>query len=470
MGMNGLLEIGKKGILAHQASIAVAGHNIANVNTPGYSRQEAVLATTSPQSTGAGQVGTGLSVTTIRRDYDIFINEQLIQEGSGFGELHSRESSLSKVEMLFNDESGVGLNDNINEFFTSLNDLAANPTGYVERRSVKSRGDILSDTINSLSANLKDLRSGLDEEIKGTVQEINILTSRIAELNGNILQSEGGTIVANDYRDERTMLMRELSGKIDISFYEAEDGRVAIQGKGGFILVQNNSSYELGTATNLEGHVDIFSLGSGGSSVNITTLVKSGELGGMLNVRDQDIPGYLAKVDELAYTLTIEVNNLHGSAYALDGVTTGLDFFADLSGLLSPPAGAAEQMALSADILDPASIAAALNPASPGDNGNALAMAGLQSLNLLSGGTATFDGYYNGLAADIGIDLNSASSRLVHQESMLRQLEMRRESLSGVSLDEEMADLVRFQHAYEASARLISIADEMLETVIGLVR
>jgi len=470
MGMNGLLEIGKKGILAHQASIAVAGHNIANVNTPGYSRQEAVLATTRPQSAGAGQVGTGVFVTTIRRDYDIFINEQLIQEGSGFGELSSRESALSKVEMLFNDESGVGLNDDINRFFSSIHDLAANPTGYVERSSFISSGEILAGTINSLSSNLKDLRASLDEEIKGTVQEINILTSRIAELNENILHAESGSIVANDYRDERAQLMRELSGKIDISFYEAEDGRVAIQGKGGFLLVQANRSYELDTATNLEGHVDLFSIGSGGSSVNITSMIGSGELGGMLEVRDKDIPGYLAKVDELAYTLTVEVNNLHSNAYALDGVTTGLDFFADLSGLVSPPAGAAEQMALSADIIDPASIAAALNPASPGDNGNALAMADLQLLNLLSGGTATFDGFYNGLAAEIGVDLNSVSSRLSHQESMIRQLEMRRESVSGVSLDEEMADLVRFQHAYEASARLISIADEMLETVIGLVR
>lgn len=470
MGMNGLLEIGKKGVLAHQSSIAVAGHNIANVNTPGYSRQEAVLATTKPQSAGAGQVGTGVFVTTIRRDYDIFINEQLIQEGSGLGELSSRESALSKVEMLFNDESGVGLNDNINRFFSSLHDLAANPTGYVERSSVKSRGDILAGTINSLSSNLKDLRAGLDEEIKGTVQEINILTSRIAELNENILHAESGTMVANDYRDERSQLMRELSGKIDISFYEAEDGRVAIQGKGGFLLVQANRSYELDTATNLEGHVDLFSIGLGGSSVNITSMIGSGELGGLVDVRDKDIPGYMTKVDELAYTLTVEVNNLHSSAYALDGVTTGLNFFADLSGLVSPPGGAAEQMTLSADIIDPASIAAALSPASPGDNGNALAMADLQSLNLLSGGTATFDGFYNGLAADIGVDLNSASSRLSHQENMIRQLEMRREFVSGVSLDEEMADLVRFQHAYEASARLISIADEMLETIIGLVR
>ena len=470
MGMNGLLEIGKKGVLAHQSSIAVAGHNIANVNTPGYSRQEAVLATTRPQSAGAGQVGTGVFVTTIRRDYDIFINEQLIQESSGLGELSSRESALSKVEMLFNDESGVGLNDNINRFFSSLHDLAANPTGYVERSSVKSRGDILAGTINSLSSNLRDLRAGLDEEIKGTVQEINILTSHIAELNENILHAESGTMVANDYRDERSQLMRELSGKIDISFYEAEDGRVAIQGKGGFLLVQANRSYELDTATNLEGHVDLFSVGLGGSSVNITSMIGSGELGGLVDVRDKDIPGYMTKVDELAYALTVEVNNLHSSAYALDGVTTGLNFFADLSGLVSPPGGAAEQMVLSADILAPASIAAALSPASPGDNGNALAMADLQSLKLLGGGTATFDGFYNGLAADIGVDLNRVSSRLSHQENMIRQLEMRRESVSGVSLDEEMADLVRFQHAYEASARLIRIADEMLETIIGLVR
>jgi flagellar hook-associated protein 1 FlgK len=175
-------------------------------------------------------------------------------------------------------------------------------------------------------------------------------------------------------------------------------------------------------------------------------------------------------VDELAYSLTFEVNSLHSSGYALDGATTGLDFFADLSGLVSPPAGAAQQMSISSNIIDQSSIATASSPASPGDNTLALAMSDLQSLKFMSGGTVTTGDFYNGLVADIGGELNSARSRLSHQEGMIRQLEMRRESVSGVSLDEEMTDLVRFQHAYEASARLISIADEMLETVIDLVR
>ena len=468
--MNGLLEIGKKGVLTHQAAITVAGHNIANVNTPGYSRQEAVLATTIPRSTGAGQLGTGVTVTTIRRDYDTFISDQLIRQSSDFGELSSKESTLSKLEMLFSEGSAVGLSEDIDRFFSSIHDLAANPEGYVERTSLISSAEILSGSINSLNSNLEALRTGLDGEINGAVKEINILTSRIADLNESIVNSESGSIVANDYRDERDSLMRELASKIDISFYENSDGMLSVQGTGGFNLVHDNNSFDISTGLNLDGHLDIFSNGSGGGSVNITSLVGGGHLGGMLDARDKDIPGYIAKVNELAYSLTTEVNALHSTGYALDGVTTGLDFFADLSGLVSPPDGAAEQMAMSSDIVDQSSIAAALSSASVGDNTLALAMADLQSLNLMSGGTTTLGGFYNGIVADIGVDLNSVTSRLSHQEGMIRQLEMRRESVAGVSLDEEMADLVRFQHAYEASARLISIADEMLETVIGLVR
>lgn len=472
MSLISLLDIGKKGIMTHQTSINVAGHNIANVNTPGYSRQEAVLSTALPHLTGSGSIGTGVDVQTVRRSYDSFVDGQLAFETSTFGRLDSKESALRKVELLFSDSTGIGLNSDISDFFNALHDLANNPQGDAERIALKSRGDILAGSFNSLSFNLEEIRKGLDGEIKMHVEEINVITSRIAQLNESIISVENESVVANDFRDERTQLIRELSEKVDINYFEGDDGVISIQGKGGFFLVNRNRSYELTTQTNADGHVDVYSVNEGGGTTNITTGINGGRIGGLLDARDTAIPGYIGEVDQLAYSITSEVNSQHQLGYALDGATTGLDFFADLSGLPSPPEGAAASMGVSTDITDVKNIAAAGNPDSPGDNTNALALADIQRKLTMGGppSTSTFDDYYSSIVADVGIDVRKAAAQLSHQESLIHQLDVRRESVSGVSLDEEMADLVRFQHAFEASARLISVADEMLDTIMGLVR
>ncbi len=473
MSVTGLLDIGKKGIFAHQTSITVAGHNIANVNTKGYSRQEAVLSTSNPELTRAGIIGRGVEVETVRRDYDRFIEDRLTQESSNYGQVDMKDFLLQKVEFLLNDSTGVGLGSDINSFFNAMQDLANNPSGSAERVAVKSRGEILAASFNKLSDNLKGIRDDADGEVSVLVEEINSITSRIAQLNGIIQNLESGGKTANDFRDERTILMRDLAERVGINYYEADDGTVSITGKGGFVLVQQDRSYDLATSINTsnDGHLDVVSVGAAGSTVNITGYISNGKLGAVLEVRDSDVPAYLARVDRLAYSIVTEVNNLHQSGYALDGTTTGLDFFADLSGLTSPPENAAENMAVSSDVSDVDNIAAAQSPASPGDNTNALAMAALQQTLTLGGPPPayTFGDYYSALVADVGIDVQKVSTLRSHQETLIEQLEIRRESVSGVSLDEEMADLVKFQYAFEASAKLISIADEMLTTVIGLV-
>jgi len=467
--MNLLLDVGKKGLVAHQTSISVAGHNIANVNTKGYSRQEAVLSATDPD----GQLGTGVKVETIRRSYDGFIEVQLATESSDLGRLSSKSSALQKAEMLFNDSTGLGLNHDIDNFFDAMSDVSNNPEGIAERTLLKSRGEIMSSTFGSMSSNLKDIRSGLDVELETLVDEINIITSNIADFNASIASFERDNVVANDFRDQRANLIRELSEKIDISVYEGSGGTVAIQGAGGFLLVQRNESFNLVTQQNAsnDGHLDVYATNAGGTTTNVTSSIGSGNIGGLLEARDTDIPGYLNNIDQLAYSLSAEVNALHQTGYGLDGVTTALDFFSDLSGLPSPPGNAAENMAVSSDIADATDIAAAGGMNSPGDNTIALALAALRQKTGVAGlpSNVSLSGYYNSTLTDVGIDSQRAQSQLEQKENLIGQLEMRREAVSGVSLDEEMTDLIKFQHAFEASARLIGIADEMLTTILGLV-
>ena len=200
----------------------------------------------------------------------------------------------------------------------------------------------------------------------------------------------------------------------------------------------------------------------------MTGRITEGRLGGVLQARDTNIAAYEASLDQLAYDLADEVNTIHSAGFGLIDLTAN-NFFSPLTAV----AGAAGNLSLDAAIQsDVNNIAAATNndgfSGLPGDNTNALAMSDLRTALTMNGGTATFDDFYGSLVADIGNDVQGVSSRLSHQKDMINQLEIRRESISGVSLDEEMADLVRFQYAFEASARLITIADEMLATVLGL--
>jgi len=473
MSLISLLDIGKKGISAHQTAMSVAGHNIANLNTPGYSRQVAVLTTSNPINTGVGSIGRGVEVETVQRNYNQFLDDHLAFETSSYGMMDSKSSALQTVELFFSDASGVGLSEDIGNFFNAMHDLANNPGGEAERVALLSRSETMTGSFNSISNNLNEVRKSLDADVRAMTGEINAITSRIAQLNEYIDSTERLGSPANDFRDERTQLVKELSENIDISYYEGEDGRVSIAGKGGFLLVQRDASFDLTTSSNAEGHLDVLSVGAGGSTTNVTTVINGGRLGGMLEARDSDIPGYLGKLDQLAYSIADEINTQHRQGYALDGsggLGAPIDFFTPMAAV----SGAAANMAVDAQVAsDTAKIAAALDDGSgfaPGDNRNALAMAEIQRGLTMSGGTTTFEDYYGSIVVDVGTDARRASGQLHQQESLVNQLEMKRESMVGVSLDEELADLVKIQHAFEASARLITVADEMLETIIGLAR
>jgi flagellar hook-associated protein 1 FlgK len=457
----GILNVAKGALHTKQRAIDVTAHNIANVNTPGYSRQRVNMTTTHPLSSEPGQLGTGVQAAEIQRMYDSFLGIQINTETQSLGKWEAEKDALQQVEMIFDESSGYGLSQALNEFWNAWQDLVNEPSGPTERAVLLAKSETLTTIFNKVSADLKQIQKDMDARIQGSVQEINGIAGRIADLNQQIVQIEAGGQNANDLRDERDLLLTELSSMVDISTSEGSDGKVTVLLGGGRPLVQNETTWDLSNEANASGHQDILWLDGFGGSVNITETISDGALKGCIQVRDVSVPSYSSRLDAIAAGIIQEVNNLHSSGFGLDG-TTGNDFFIGTS---------ASDIACHPSVLgDPRLIAAAGSASGvPGDNSIAIAIADLQNDLTMDGNSATFGDYYHSIIAELGGAVQEAAANYDHQSAMVDQLTSARESVSGVSLEEEMVNLIKFQHAYEAAAKLVSTTDELLETVIGMV-
>lgn len=457
----GLFTIGRTALMAQQKGIDITGNNIANVNTEGYSRQRLNLVQNSPVRVDGATMSTGVKADQrIQRFYDQFLNAQLSDENESLGRWEARRNTLEKAEMLFDEVSGYGLNAAMSDYWNAWNDVINNPSGLVERVSLVNAGEYLATTFSGLRGSLTDLQDDLNTSIDQRVEEINAIASQIAEMNLKISQVEVSGHAANDFRDQREALALELSKIIDIDSFEDGDGNLTIMVAGGKPLVERSSTWNLLSADN-GGTQDVFWEASNGTTTNITTSINDGELKGFIEARDITIAGYITDLDDLAGTLITEVNTLHSAGYGLDGSQN--DFFTG-----SDASNIAVNSAISAD---PNLIAAASsNTTLPGDNSTAVAIAGLQNSLLMSGSSASFDDFYNALVGTVGSDVKSSNFNHDHQTTMINHLEQRRQEIAGVSLDEEMVNLLQYQHAYNAAAKLITTTDELMDTLLSLKR
>jgi flagellar hook-associated protein 1 FlgK len=459
----GLLSIGAGALLSQQNAINVTGNNIANVNTPGYSRQRLNMQTAPPLDTPAGPIGFGVQTTTVERVYDRFLGGQINNESASLGRWETQKGMLDQVQSVFDESGGYGLNQALSEFWSSWQDLSMNPSGTVERSVVAANSQTLADTIRQKYDDLMRSQADIDAAVTSGVDDINRLTAEIADLNQKIASTEaGGTFNANDYRDSRDLALKQLSEIIGINSFEDANGRVVVSVGSGRPLVESGNTYKLTTAPNAEGHADIIWADATGAPVDISSEISSGKMAGWLQTRDTKIAGYMSSLDDLAQTLTTQVNTLHAAGYGLNG-SHGDDLFSG--------SGAAD-MAINPNILnDPNRIAAASAAGTvPGDASNASAIADLRTALTMSGGIATFDEAANALVSQVGYDVQAAGTFQSHQADMVAYLDNYRESVSGVNLDEEMVNLVKYQAAYNAAAKMITMGDDMLTTLMNMIR
>ena len=458
----GLLDLGRNALLTHQRAIHVTGHNIANANTPGYTRQRVNLAANAPMDSNPGQMGNGVVATEVQRIYDRYVGKQINAEQRELGRWEAQRDAMERVGLSFDETVGFSLNLAMTEFWNAWQDLSNNPGGHTERVALISRSDELATAFNQLSRDLQQQQRDLDSSIQVAVGEINALADELAQLNQKISAAEIGGQNANDLRDRRDLAVNQISEMIDVDAYENGQGQMVVSVAEGRPLVDGNHVWRLATQVNAAGHLDIVWTDSAGSSADITAGIQGGKLKGWLEVRDTAIPDYLSRLDSLAGGIITEVNTLHTGGFDLNAAA-GEVFFTGAT---------AADIGLNLNIQnDPNLIAAATKATGlPGDNTNAIAIAGLQFAAVMGGGTATYDDFYRSLVTDVGNQSQTAIGYAEHQGFMLTSLENYRESISGVSLDEEMLNLIKFQHAYDAAAKLVSTVDEMIETVMNLTR
>jgi len=454
-GLFQTIEIGRRALLSHQLALQTIGHNIANVNTPGYTRQRVNLTATNPEDSYSGKIGTGVTVTDINHVRDLFLGEQLRQETKSYGQWSYKEKIMSQVETIFSEPNDNSLSDLLNRFWDSWGDLSTSPDSVSDRVAVVENTKLLTNSFHQLSNQLDALTDSVDTEIVNTTSQINKLTEEIARLNDQIKVQEAGSSKANDLRDARDKIIDDLSQIIDVNSIEQANGTATVY-IGAMTVVDGAEFLKIGTKElNKNGQVkhDLF---WAGSNVQLKNL--NGQLAGMIETRDKIIPKYIQQLDDLAKTLVEQVNQVHATGYGLNS-TTGVNFFD------TQYTNAANISINNELVLDPAKVAASAS-GEPGDNRVALDLLNMRNAKIMLNNTSSINDTYGGLVGQLGIESNTASSFTKNYELLINQIENSKQSVEGVSLDEEMTNLIKFQHSYDAAARIITAMDEALDTVV----
>ncbi len=538
MSLFGLFDIGKSAIFASQAALNVTSHNIANANTPGFSRQEIILDIASPISLGRGYLGRGVTLGGVRRHYDKFIQAQLLGQRQNYGRSLALEQSLSQIEQVFNEAGGLGIGKPLSDFFNSWQEVATNPEDKAQRTALLEKAKTLVLVTKKMEDSISDTQAQINKDIENITGEINSLAGEIAELNSKIVFMEAGsTKIANDLRDMRENLLNELSELVEFTHYENQDGSInVVVGMRNLVYGESTNALQINMNNDLNNDLYL-------EDINITSMINKGKLGGMIAARSDIESDSLKDLRKLIASLTKEINLMHRAGYGLDA-STGNNFFNSLSlsiadyssGASVTSSSIANLSALtlqeyevtfdavnyyvkdadtgstvtsgayvsgntisfdgidiaitgtvsSADtffispltnsinnfgvaISDSNKVAAASsNTALPGDNTNALSIAGLFNTAIGNLGNLTFTDFYGGIVSTAGTMSGAAADSLSFDNTLLKELTIKQASVSSVSLDEEAMNLIRFQRAFEAGARLIKVTDELLETIINI--
>lgn len=455
-----------------QTALQTVSHNIANKSTEGYSRQRVDLKAMEPTGTGNTRIGNGARTTGISRINNQFMEKQIEKESNSLGHKDGKSATLSRVEQVFNEQLNKGLSKTMADFFNNYRELSNNPESSAIRNLVKESAENLAADFKKVTLSLDKIQDEADYQITVNLSEINAMSKEVANLNEKIAQVEiGGSAIANDERDRREHIVKQLSEKMNIRYGESKDGQYSITAGNNAILVSGSSHRELTSASTgeragkREGNMDIFyKMSDTGTAYNITNQITGGTLGGVLEVRDQFCNELHSEVDKLAKSFTDEVNKAHAEGFDRYGKPAQA-FFEPILG----EKGAAKSMAVNERILsDVGLIASGGTPNAPGDNRVANVISSLQYQKVMGQGESTFDDFYNNIVGRVGVSAARANSELTTQQDTVKQLKNLRESVSGVSLDEETTKMIEMQKMFEASARMIRTSDEMLQTVLNL--
>lgn len=471
LGLFGTLNLGARSLQAQQTAVQVTSQNLANVNNPAYARQRVQLQTSPTVAGPNGPQGTGVLALSIQQLRDRLVDGQVASESSVGGYWTAQQSSLQKAQVALGEfidrnadattaagsGAATGLADALAKFFNRFQSVAREPGSREARASALAAAQDFALRLNQTSGRLAALNAGLNQEFSASVAQANQLLAQVASLNESIRSAElGGVGQANELRDLRQQKLEALAGLMNFSTTENANGTVDIAVEGqplvaGVQVADSLAAYDAG------GGQWQLRTASAGSPVALT----GGSLAGVLEVRDGSLQLLRDRLDGIAGALIASVNGLHRAGYSLTG-SSGEVFFSGAD---------AASIAVNGRLVEaPELLQAARAADEPGDGSVARALAQLAEQAQAGLGGNTLAGAYGAAVAGLGEGLSTANDQLAQHEAVAAMLQRQRDSVSGVSVDEEMADLVRFQRAYEASARIISTVDEMIQTVLGMKR
>jgi len=451
------LQIALSGLRAQQQAMTVTGHNIANANTAGYHRQEAQFVPGNPMpegfsTSGVGnvQLGTGVSIYSVKRQQSSYIDQQSRTSQDLLGTWEYRKEGLSQVEAVFSEPGDLGLSKSMSRFWDAWQELSASPESESAKISVVENGISLTQRITTLHQDLRNMQAQADKDIVDNVDQINSLAQDIAAINTQIKRSESNGYEPNDLMDERGNLLDQLAKIVNIQMADADgsDLMVAISGK---LLIQGDLVSKIEVTPNAQGWSKVVWSGDGSDVV-----ATGGQLAGQLQIRDDVLQSYIDSLNDIASTITEQVNGYYSTALDAAGDPAG-DFFvagSDASNIAVEPGLVATPLSLATG-----------TTGKPGGNDVADLIANLSTLKLAGG--ETLGETYMRLVSQVGADSQEAISRTDTYNLMLQQVNAQREAVSGVSLDEEMMKMTQFQQAYNAAARMVTVIDDMMDTVIS---
>ena len=543
--MASIYDVGSSALTSMQRAIATTGHNIANVNTEGYSRQEVLFGTRKPEKVGQVEIGTGVEVSNIRRSHDSFLMKDVQARSGSNGYFQLYAETAQNVDSLLADPS-TGIAPAMNKFFAAMEAVAANPSSSPERQVLLSQAEMLTQRFNYIDTRLSEFAEDLNARMANMTGDINALASDIAQLNASIVSMNTTRGTPNDLLDQRDQAITDLSKLIGVQTTKQDDGAINVSIGKGQRLVIGNSAEQLRMVLPAagDGPSQLFLSVPSGAESEVTAKLTGGELGGVLDAGAKLINKARREVGLLAIGITETFNrqhsqgsdfngdqgdaffqnleaavtgsrdnsglvavtttitqeqNLTGDGYSiryeeagirLTNLSSGDSQFVDagvleLPGLsmnipeqadgavgdiffIEPTLGAASSMSLA--LTDPSKIAAANLGSAVGDNRNMLSLIELRDLKTLKAGTQSYTSLYGSTLSDIAVETRSAISNAETEQTLLRSAEDRLEGLRGVNLDEEATNLIRYQQAYQAAAQVISVANDIFDTLLMAAR
>ena len=461
LGLFGTMDLARRSMQAQMTGVTIAGQNLANVNTPGYSRQRVDLTTTPALPTMAGSIGTGVQVAGIQQIVSDLLNGQIQSQNSTGGYWSGKQTALQSAQdalgEFLNSDNGVGsngLSSQLNNLFGAFQAVATSPNSVSARQALIGAAQNLATSFNQVGAKLTDLRSALNTSLNSDVDSANKFLSQIADLNKQIDNTEFAGGNANDLRDKRQLALESLSKLADITTSAGTHGEVNVS-IGGQLLVNERTVADTLKTYDAGGGQMLIKTTTGG--VNVT--LAHGSMQGTIDARDTDLAGMQTKLDSLAANLVSSINTVHSAGFSPSG-TTGANFFNGT--------GAGTISVNSALVNNPSLVQAAGSATATGDNSVALQLAQLASAAQAGLSNQTFGNFYGATVAGLGTALNNANTQVADQATVGEMFSTQRGSVSGVNLDEEMTNLLSFQRAYQASAELLKTVDQMIQVTLAM--